>query len=162
MAKDGRSKNTEMKYVTYYDLLGMVKDNTFPSKVKYKDVVYIWNEKLDDYVHMIGDYPSEFLQLSFLNVMAELTDRNIEIEERVLTDEERKYLAAVVEPFKDSVLWIRKDVGQSGIWGRLTIEVKSPNGPKSHTCRLPMINVKEEYKGMKPNYMYDLKELEIC
>jgi len=150
-----------MKYVTYYDLLGMVKDNTFPKKVKYKDVWYEWSDKLDDYVHLIGDYPSQSLQLAFLNVMAELTQKDIEIEETVLTKEEKEYLAAVIKPFRDSVLWFRKEIGASGNFGRIVIEFRSPNSNNSHTCRLPMINAKTEYKGMKPNYNYDLKELEI-
>ena len=40
--------------ISYYELLGMIKDNKNPKKVVYEDKVYIWNYK--DYQTNSGSY----------------------------------------------------------------------------------------------------------
>lgn len=70
----------------------------------------------------------------------------------VLTDNERKYLAAVIKPFRGKVKYIKKR--KSDDHDRILIVTYN------HECMLfPKITKRTMYKGMEANKGYKLKEL---
>ena len=71
--------------------------------------------------------------------------------ESILTEKEREYLAAVIEPYRDDVVCIMK----SNVfeYPRVYIHLKH------ETFGLPWFNKDEKYKGMELNKGYTLEEL---
>ena len=69
----------------------------------------------------------------------------------ILTDKEREYLAAVIEPYRDDVVCIMK----SNVfeYPRVYIHLKH------ETFGLPWFNKDEKYKGMELERNYSLEEL---
>lgn len=150
-----------MKFVSYYELLGLVKDNVQPDEVEYNKVHYTWNKELKNYVKMIGDFPADFLHIQFKNIASEIAEHNICYDELPkLTDKERDYLEVVLEPYREVAYYIHKDVGRSGQYGRIVIECKDDKG-EFYSSTLPKINVEKEYLGLKPFWNYSLKDLKL-
>ena len=75
-----------------------------------------------------------------------------EYEEPVLDNVERKYLSAVIKPFKGDVDYICKRLNHGGYY----IAIVS-NG--SDVTKLPYFPNNEMYKGMELDHRYKLKEL---
>lgn len=75
-----------------------------------------------------------------------------EYEEPILDNVERKYLSAVIRPFKGDVDYICKRLNHGGYY----IAIVS-NG--SDVMKLPYFPNNEMYKGMKLDRRYKLKEL---
>ena len=72
------------------------------------------------------------------------------IEKEILDEEEKKYLSAVIKPFKDRITYIRKVRGSMEF-----IEINV----KHEIINLPYFKANAMYKGMKLNEEYTLKEL---
>lgn len=72
--------------------------------------------------------------------------------EQILDNVERKYLSAVIKPFKGDVDYICKRLNHGGYY----IAIVS-NG--SYVTKLPYFPNNEMYKGMELDHIYKLKEL---
>ncbi len=72
-------------------------------------------------------------------------------QEPILDEEERKYLSAVIRPFRDKVLYIKKSRCADGEYIFIELKVEIIN--------LPLFEKDTMYKGMEVNKDYTLKEL---
>jgi hypothetical protein len=77
---------------------------------------------------------------------------NQEYKEPILDDVEREYLSAVIKPFRNKIICIRKERVE-----REFIKIVLIND----TLSLPYFKAGTMYKGMKLNKRYTLKELEL-
>ena len=76
--------------------------------------------------------------------------------EPILDEEEREYLLNIIRPFKQKVLWVRKQKsGSSPSYGFLVIGLKNAI---SDIC-LPPFKANSMYKNMKLDKNYTLEEL---
>lgn len=78
----------------------------------------------------------------------------------ILTEKERKVFKRVIEPFKDSVVYIKK-VGLAG-YEYICIYVKSPDLNEFNllvAMTFPSFETGKMYKGMELNKKYNLEEL---
>ena len=84
-----------------------------------------------------------------------------EYDPKILTDEEKAYLSAVIKPYRHSVMRIKKGSiqGYSQEW--ITIEYSDEtNRTYGHRiATLPNFKFGTMYKGMEANKLYTLKEL---
>ena len=78
---------------------------------------------------------------------------------QILTDDEKRYLSNVIEPFRDRVIVIVKGT-IPGYNGKefISFLVQSPELCKEYFS-LPMFDMGTMYKGMKPDKKYTLEEL---
>ena len=76
--------------------------------------------------------------------------------DEVLDSTEKKYLAAVIKPFKDKVEYIIKE--DTNI-GRQHISIKYNDGLDFEWMKLPDFKLDTMYVGMQPDKEYTLKEL---
>lgn len=75
------------------------------------------------------------------------------IKSEILTDKEREYLRAVVNPFRDRVVWIKKqDYYPDGQY--IKIEIK-----KDVPVVFPLFEENKYYKNMEVDKEYTLEEL---
>ena len=86
-------------------------------------------------------------------------DQTIEVETTdILTKEEKEYLRAVIKPFRDRIVFIKKI--ESDYYERCVICICYRNGTKSsNTSSLPDFNKNKMYVGMEENKPYKLEEL---
>lgn len=89
------------KMISYYELLGMVKDKTNPKKVKLIDDIYTWND-MNYFCEHIGDY------LTAMMHEIEVFDKNIEIIEE---DKDIKEIKINGDGFYSEYIegWIKKE-----------------------------------------------------
>lgn len=86
-------------------------------------------------------------------------DQEIEIDEPILTDEEREYLRAVIKPFRSRVKTITKtylECFNEFEW--LVLEMIEDGNDASN---FPFFEKGTMYKGMEANKKYTLEELEL-
>lgn len=76
--------------------------------------------------------------------------------DEILDSTEKKYLAAVIKPFKDKVEYIIKE--DTNI-GRQHISIKYNDGLDFEWMKLPDFKLDTMYVGMQPDKEYTLKEL---
>lgn len=76
--------------------------------------------------------------------------------DEILDSTEKKYLAAVIKPFKDKVEYIIKE--DTNI-GRQHIRIKYNDGLDFEWMKLPDFKLDTMYVGMQPDKEYTLKEL---
>ena len=86
-------------------------------------------------------------------------DQEIEIDEPILTDEERRYLSAVIKPFRSRVKTITKAYLEcfnefEYLWGEMI-------DYDDNMFILPFFEKGTMYKGMEANKRYTLEELEL-
>lgn len=84
-------------------------------------------------------------------------DQEIEIDEPILTDEERRYLSAVIKPFRSRVKTITKtylECFNEFEW--LVLEMIEDG---NDTSNFPFFEKGTMYKGMEANKKYTLEEL---
>lgn len=95
--------------ISYYELLGMIKENKQPNKVVYNDNVYIWNER--NYKNSSGNYLSNIIDeinMFDKNIIilepTEIIEEDKEIEElqlcslnkfKTMSSDERYYITAI-------------------------------------------------------------------
>ena len=103
-----------------------------------------------------GDVFSRFvLDLKDLNA----TDWEI-YHEPILDEEERKYLSAVIKPFRDRLVYIKKSRDLSNSFERITIRIASVVYRDSWSdIDFPYFKANTMYKNMKLNKNYTLAEL---
>lgn len=89
-------------------------------------------------------------------------DQEIEIETTDILDEaEKRYLRAVIRPFRNKVIYIRKYFYALSDAYSIEIYMKSVEGIfNTEYLRLPLFK-NEMYKGMEDNKKYTLKELDL-
>lgn len=109
----------------------------------------------DNKVVTIGDEPSGLYIEDFS------ADCWEEYKEDILDEEEKKYLSAVIKPFRDRVIYIKKieayNVGY-GCGEKISIELCDKDGIKDYLS-LPWFAKDTMYKGMGLGKRYVLKEL---
>lgn len=88
----------------------------------------------------------------------QLLTGELEIEQPILDDIEKRYLESVFRPFKNRIMYIEKDeqFGCDYIRYRVSMPVKKYG---YELCELPYFNKGTMYKGMEYNQKYSLEEL---
>ena len=82
-----------------------------------------------------------------------------EYKEPILDEEEKKYLSAVIKPFKDRVCYIQK-VKTTNLDNQfIFIRVKRYDCEDNEDIDLPYFKANTMYKNMKENKKYTLEEL---
>lgn len=105
-----------------------------------------YNVSCDSYLNSCWINHKELYSETFLN-------QEVEFEEPFLTDEERDYLSVVIKPFRNSVVWIKKqDYYPDGQY--IKIEIK-----KDVPVVFPLFEENKYYKGMEVDKKYTLEEL---
>lgn len=85
---------------------------------------------------------------------------NQEYGKSVLTDSEKRYLEAVLMPFKNRVLYVAKVISNTGDKAFLEIRIKSLFGEnRREGIFLPFFHPKKMYGGMEENRRYTIEEL---
>ena len=107
-------------------------------------VVQLNGEKLDEFELGGGQTFIEFALKKWLDM---------EHKEPILDEAEKKYLSAVIRPFRDNVKSISKGASESN---REFIAIYCNDGD---AAILPWFEAGTMYKGMKPNQKYTLEEL---
>lgn len=73
---------------------------------------------------------------------------------QILSDEERRYLSAVIRPFRDRVDFICKVNFLEDAFQHIVIGIAN-----DEAIALPLFESGTMYKGMKPDHGYSLEEL---
>ena len=76
-----------------------------------------------------------------------------EREEPILDKKERKYLRAIIRPFRKDILFITREYNIPGLYECITIDLKGD------ITDLPRFAVSKMYKGMELDKQYILEEL---
>ena len=80
-------------------------------------------------------------------------EQEVEIKREILTEKEKAYLSVVIKPFRNSVVWIKKqDYYPDGQY--IKIEIK-----KDVPVVFPLFEENKYYKGMEVDKKYTLEEL---
>lgn len=79
---------------------------------------------------------------------------DMEHKEPILDDAERRYLSAVIRPFRSDVTGISKKKALTTEREHIEISIQGYNG----AC-LPWYDAGTMYRGMEPEHLYTLKEL---
>lgn len=122
---------------------------------KFSDLCYCFIS--DDGVvnfYMNGEIVGRVPALSYFEALKEWLD--MEHKEQILNDAEKKYLSAVIKPFRDRVSFICK-VNTLESYGSQHIVIGFTDA--SIDTVLPLFESETMYTGMKPCYEYTLKEL---
>lgn len=82
-------------------------------------------------------------------------DKWEELKEPILDEAEKRYLSAVIRPFRNRVLYIRKRVASSFYGKKTYISIRVGD----ELVELPYFDMKEMYCGMKVDKTYTLEEL---
>ena len=97
---------------------------------------------------------SKIYDTSFATLKAWL---DMEHKEQILNEEERKYLSAVIRPFRDRVWYIRKSFAVDK--AKCYIFIRFNDG--SSNMDFPVLRKSDMYKDMKIGKAYKLEELGI-
>lgn len=91
-----------------------------------------------------------------------ILDTEVEIETPdILNEAEKRYLRAVIRPFRNKVIYIRKYFYSLSDAYAIEIYMKSVEGIfNTEYLRLPLFK-NEMYKGMEKNKSYSLEELDL-
>ena len=84
-------------------------------------------------------------------------DQEIEIDEPILTDEERRYLRKIIEPYRDKVESIEK-IGSEYLDSDNDFVVIHL---EEDSISLPILNTSFKFNGMETDKEYTLEELEL-
>ena len=83
--------------------------------------------------------------------------RIVKLPKQILTDDEKRYLSNVIEPFRDRVMYVIKSNGSTGEF--ININLNHYNGWFSDLITLPVFKKGTMYKGMEIDERYNLDEL---
>lgn len=88
----------------------------------------------------------------------QLLTGELEIEQPILDDIEKRYLENVLRPFKNRVMYVEKvaQFGYESIRYRVHLPTKEYG---NMTCEFPYFDKETMYKGMKLDEQYSLEEL---
>lgn len=88
-----------------------------------------------------------------------ISDYSEEHKEPILDDAEKRYLSAVIKPFRDRAVFVKK-VYHAGSYEQIIMRVKSiATDTDFADIPFPFFNEGQMYKGMKLNKEYTLEEL---
>lgn len=141
-------KNAEWMVKNGYDFYGL--DITQEDEETY--VIWYYDDKLDT-INLIEN--------KFEVLLAWLDMKHREPIIEILDETERKYLAAVIKPFRNEVKCILKGGGSTNKNGVERIEAKCCSAQTGVTSYifLPVFKAGTMYKGMKTDRWYTLEEL---
>ena len=80
----------------------------------------------------------------------------VKIPKSILDDAEKKYLSAVIKPFRNKVEWVRKFSSPNH---REYIKISYQDSTHSNVLNFPDFKLGTMYRGMKIGKAYTLKEL---
>ena len=83
-----------------------------------------------------------------------------EIYKSILTKEEKEYLSAVIKPFRDRIIYIKKREVNQDEYIRVFLNYYAGEG-EDEVILLPSFKKGTMYKGMKIEEEYTLEELEL-
>ena len=83
-----------------------------------------------------------------------------EIHKSILTKSEKEYLSAVIKPFRDRILYIKKRETNQDEYIRVFLSYYAGEG-EDEVILLPAFKKGTMYKGMKNEEEYTLEELEL-
>ena len=88
-------------------------------------------------------------------------DIEIEVEDELLSTEEKTYLENVLKPYKDRIIYIKKQtVGKN--WAGINIKLESIIAEKLHDMiSLPVFKKDKYYKNLVNNHPYTKEDLEL-
>ena len=122
---------------------------------KFSDLHFSYDNNGDIVISLNDKILVRGLYIPFEDALKRWLD--MEHDEKILNDAEKKYLGAVIRPFRDKVLDIRKsrlvDVNEEYISIHFEPAIKC-----NFTC-LPNFKRGTMYKGMEPDHGYTLEEL---
>ena len=78
---------------------------------------------------------------------------------QILSDEERRYLSAVIRPFRDRVQYIAKAFADDACVYRINCYIFIHFNDGSDDMDFPVFHESKMYKGMKSDKAYTLEEL---
>ena len=137
----------KLDILNYSDLMGLKKEKIWWSgNVGKSDF-----EKFDD---VIAWMPLPELYIPFEDALKRWLDK--EHDEKILNDAEKKYLSAVIKPFRDRVEFICK-LNSLERYGFQCIDIRFTD--ESIDMELPIFESGTMYKGMKFAQKYTLEEL---
>ena len=91
--------------ISYLELLEMIKEGKQPRKVKFNESVYEWRNAMYAKLYekalnplLVEEHTDDFLAKV----------KCIEVVQEILDEKEKEYLSAVIKPFRNEVLWIKK------------------------------------------------------
>lgn len=138
--------------ITYLDLLNLVNEGTQPRNIKYGGNEYWW--EACDYVCTAGNGHRLSEVMREWTTKAQTTTEIIEPVVRVLTEEEKQYLAAVIAPVRNRVINIHK--GSTSHADYIVVNLKDMD-------MISLWNIGEDselrFEGMDGNKDYTLEEL---
>lgn len=104
----------------------------------------------------VGKYPQGFTMLE-----AAMKWLDMEHIEPILDDTEKQYLSAIIEPFRDDVLFIMKYKGcfSSRVYEEIAIWYRDKIDGERNYCMLPKFEKGTMYKNMEVSKHYTLEEL---
>ena len=83
--------------------------------------------------------------------------RIVKLPKPILTNDEKRYLSNVIEPFRNRVMYVIKSEASTGEY--ITIHLNHYNGWLSDLITLPVFEKETMYKGIEINKRYTLDEL---
>lgn len=132
-----------MKTITFKELIELLEQGKAPNKIIYDKVVYEWG--------ILSYRDDNNISFNERYTLARLVGAEIQIpEESLLTDEEKAYLKAVIEPVKEDVFSIRRQSGTLYIHISVTATM---------TFNLKTFIYK--FSGLKDQKSYTLKDLDL-
>lgn len=136
-----------MKTITFKELIELIEKNEQPEVIWTSIHKFEWDEITENY------YSRDDKGLLVYHTLGELVVEQIQIPtESLLTDEEKAYLKAVIEPFKKGGVIIEKGFDELFIYseedGYLVNKIYTPN----HLYK---------FKGLKPPKKYTLEDLDL-
>lgn len=132
-----------MKTITFKELIELLEQGKAPNKIIYDKVVYEWG--------ILSYRDDNNISFNERYTLARLVGAEIQIpEEPLLTDEEKAYLKAVIEPVKEDVFSIRRQSGTLYIHISVTATM---------TFNLKTFIYK--FSGLKDQKSYTLKDLDL-
>lgn len=128
-------------------LLGVEIDKTFNIKGYKLNPCKLTSDRI---INNLGD----IMTFNFFKLLT----GELEIEQPILNDVERRYLENVLKPFKDRVVYVKKTTqfGYESICYRVNLPIKKYG---NELCELPSFDKGIMYKGMEYDKKYSIEEL---
>lgn len=155
----GKTAVIKNNYIPEYLNYTVENANNYRYSLDIDDGMWSWSssmlEKVEDKKHF-KSLPRDFTGTIKIEngFIAEIVKEIVKEKKEILDKAEKEYLSAVIKPFRNRVLYIKKisAFSHKGM-GFLEISLNGEN------CDLPYFEMDSMYKNMKTNREYTLKEL---
>lgn len=117
----------------------------------------IWLSDDDDYGYYFCEFVPIFLNISIED--SEPTSLEAIVHPQILDDAEKRYLSAVIRPFRDRVQYIAKIYADSMCAYKVNCYIFIHFNDGSGDMNFPVFQESDMYKGMKPDHAYTPEEL---